>query len=572
MANFDKKLVSILSKHGVVAEDRREEFLAAANGAGVSLTEYLVGENLLAEADIIGAVSDEMNIPPIDVNKVEIDPEALELIPEDIATLHGVLPIARIGKTLTLAVANPMDVTGQDNINVVTGCEPMPVVSTDLSIKKAIQRAYGGGEAVVQDLVSEMDMEDVLELTEDIEEQVDVSAEAAESEAAPVVKLVNVLIAEAVKGGASDIHIEPSEKRVRVRYRIDGACVEKLFPPKNMHNAVASRIKLMTKSMDIAERRVPQDGKFKIRFADREIDFRISILPLIYGEKIVMRVLDTSGVGRDLDSLGFEESALRDFSAAIESANGMVLVTGPTGSGKTTTLYSAIAKIKRVEDNITTVEDPVEYSMDGVNQCQVNAKAGLGFSDALREILRQDPDILLIGEIRDQETAEIAVKAALTGHVVFSTLHTNDAPSTITRLVDMGIDNFLVASCVNLVSAQRLVRRLCPECKQVYKAPEQDMLSWGFTEEEAAASPDLFKAVGCSKCGDIGCKGRLPLLETLPLNDDLREIIVKGASADAIKRKALAQGMQTLRRVGILNAMKGTTTMDQVLSITMPDR
>jgi type IV pilus assembly protein PilB len=571
VASFDKKLVSILSKHGVVAEERREEFLAAAGVAGLSLTEYLVNEKVLAEADIIGIVSDEMNIPPIDLDKVELDPEALELIPEDIATLHGVLPIARIGKTLTLAVANPMDVTGQDNISVVTGCEPMPVISTDVAIKKAIQKAYGGGASGVEDIVGDMGMEEALELAEEADEQVDVGTEAAESESEPIVKFVNLLILEAVKAGASDIHIEPYEKKVRVRYRIDGACVEKLLPPKKLHNAVASRIKIMS-GLDIAERRIPQDGKFKMKFPDREIDFRVSILPLIHGEKIVMRVLDTGGAGRDLDSLGFEEKALTDFSTAIESANGMVLVTGPTGSGKSTTLYSAVRKIVCVEDNITTVEDPVEYTMEGVNQVQVNEKAGLGFAEALRSILRQDPDVVLIGEIRDQETAEIAVKAALTGHLVFSTLHTNDAPTTITRLVDMGIDRFLVASCVNLVSAQRLVRRLCAECKQVTKVTEEDMRDWGFTEEEIASDPGVGKAAGCDRCGGLGYKGRLPLLETLPLNQELREVIVQGGSAVTLKRKALGQGMQTLRRVGILNALKGTTTMDEVVSITMPDR
>jgi type IV pilus assembly protein PilB len=570
MAKFDKKLVGILTKHAIVDDDQKDTLLGSAEQAGKSLTEYLVSEKLATEHDIIGAVSEEMNLPPIDIEKLEFDPEALELVPEDIAVQHQVLPVAKIGKTLTLAVANPMDVLTQDNINVVTGCVLCPVVSTDVSIKKAIQAAYNQPGADMKELVSEMGLEEALELADETEEEVDVSAETAESESAPVIKLVNLIIAEAVKGGASDIHIEPYEKKTRVRYRVDGACFEKMSPPKRFHNALASRIKIMS-NLDIAERRRPQDGKFKMKFKNREIDFRVSVLPLIHGEKVVMRILDTSAAGKDLDSLGFEEKALRDFSNAIESAYGMVLVTGPTGSGKSTTLYSAIRKIISVEDNICTVEDPVEYTMEGVNQVQVNEKAGLTFAEALRSFLRQDPDKILIGEIRDLETAEIATKAALTGHLVFSTLHTNDASTTITRLVDMGIDNFLVASCVILVSAQRLARRVCPESRKPYAATAEQMLKWGMTEEEASSKPTLYKAEPCNRCVG-GYKGRTAMLETLPMNDDLREIIVQGGSAVDIKRKGLEQGMLTLRRVGLLNALKGVTTVEEILSITMPDK
>ena len=567
MAKFDKRLATILAKQGMVAEDSRDEFLAAAEGAGVSLTEYLVNGKVLAETDIIGAVSAEMNIPPIDVSKVELDPEALELIPEDIATLHSVIPIARIGKTLTLAVANPMDVTGQDNINVITGCELMPVVSTDLSIRIAIQRAYGAPAADMEGLVADMGFD---------EESVELADAAAadedegEVDSKPAVKLVQLILAEGVRAGAAGIHIEPYEKRSRVRYRIDGACAERLNPPKHLHNAVVSRIKIMA-SMDISEHQKPQGGKFKMKFGKRDIDFRVSILPLVYGEKVVMRILDASAAETNLDNLGLEEKALADFSEAITSANGMVLVTGPTGCGKTTTLYSAIKRIVCVEDNITTVEDPVEYTLEGVNQVQVNERRGLTFAAALRSILRQDPDIVFIGEIRDQETAEIAVKAALTGHLVFSTLHTNNAPATITRLLNMGVDNFLVASTLVLVSAQRLVRRLCPECRESYKATEEQMREWGFTKEEIAAEPDVFRPKGCGRCGDIGYKGRLALIETLVADQTIREIIVSDASVVAIKRQALKQGMLTLRRVGLLNAMRGNASIQEVLSSTMPD-
>ncbi len=571
MAKLDKKLAAILVKHGIVGPDERDDVLAAASKENKSLTHYIIDQSISTEPDIISAISTEMNIPPVDIDKVEIDPEALALIPEDIARQYKVLPVAKIGRSLTLAVADPLDVLTQDDLNIVTGCELMPVVSTDVAIEKAIQRVYGASTGDMEDLVGEMGLEDMLELTEETEDDIDVGAETAESESEPVIKLVNLLVAEAVKSNASDIHIEPSEKKVRVRFRIDGACIAKLSPPKKMHNAVVSRIKILA-NLDIAERRKPQDGKFKMKFKDREIDFRVSILPLIYGEKVVMRVLDTAGGGYELDSLGFEERSLKDFSTAIEAANGMVLVTGPTGSGKSTTLYSAVKKIISVEDNITTVEDPVEYTMEGVNQVQVNERAGLGFSESLRSILRQDPDVVLIGEIRDQETAEIAVKAALTGHLVFSTLHTNDASTTITRLVDMGIDSFLVASCVNLVSAQRLVRRLCKECSTTSTPTEEQMREWDFTDEEIASEPTVREPKGCGRCGDVGYKGRLPLLETLPLDQELREIVVNGGSAMAIKQKALEQGMLTLRRVGILNAIAGNTSIDEVLSITMPDR
>jgi type IV pilus assembly protein PilB len=576
---FEKKLATILVKHGIVAKEDTEGLLAAATQEKKSFSAYLLDKNVSTEAEIIGAVSAEMNMPPIDLDKVQIDPEAVSVMPEEKARQHTVLPVAKIGRTLTLAVANPLDILSQDDVKVVTGLELMPVISSEVAIMRGISKAYGSGEADVdttgemQSLVSEMGGEEGdLELTADIdEEQVDVGAETEGSASEPVIKLVNMIILEAVKAKASDIHIEPYDKRVRVRYRIDGACIEKLSPPKKYHNNVVSRIKIMSE-MDIAKRREPQDGKFKMKCKGKAIDFRVSVLPIVHGEKVVMRVLDTSGTGKDLDSLGFEQKALDDFTEAINSANGMVLVTGPTGSGKSTTLYSAIKKIVCVEDNITTVEDPVEYTMDGVNQVQVNEKAGLGFSDALRSILRQDPDKVLIGEIRDGETAEIAVKAALTGHVVFSTLHTNDASTTITRLVNMGIEEFLVASCVLLVSAQRLVRKLCPDCKKPVDASPDEMRAWGFTDEEIDAKPQLLGPGSCSRCGN-GYSGRQALLETLPVsNEALREVIVKGGSAIEVKRKALEQGMLTLRRVGILNAIKGVTAMDQVRRITMLDR
>jgi type IV pilus assembly protein PilB len=569
MAQFDRKLSGILVKTGYMQEEQREGLLAAASQEGKSLSRYLIEKGLIKETDLIGAVSEDMNLPPIDIERLQLDSEALELVPEELARRYQIIPVAKIGRTLTLAVADPSDVLIRDEVSQATGCELMFVVTTDVAVMRTIEKVYGQSQEEVQSLVNELNMEDV-ELAGERDEVVDVAAEADQAESAPVIKLVNLLITEGVRLGASDIHIEPYEKKTRVRYRVDGACTESASPPKKMHNAVVSRIKIMS-GMDIAERRIPQDGKFKLKLGEKEIDFRVSVLPLNHGEKVVMRILDTSRMGASLASLGFEEKALKDFAAAIKSAYGMVLVTGPTGSGKSTTLYSAIKEVICVEDNITTVEDPVEYSMEGVNQVQVNEKAGLTFSEALRSILRQDPDTVLIGEIRDLETAEIAVKAALTGHLVLSTLHTNDAPTTVTRLVDMGIDNFLVASCLVLVSAQRLARRVCKECRTPVTVSEKDMLAWGFTPEEAASKPTIYAAGrGCQACVN-GYKGRKALLETLPVNEDIREIIVRKGSALDIKRRALEQGMLTLRRVGLLNVLRGETTLDEVFALTLGD-
>jgi len=565
----DRKVAGILVRRGLITEEQRDEAMAGADGK--SLCELLTEHEILKEDDIIACLSQEANLPPIDVSKVTIDEALLELVNDKMAKKYMVLPVARIGKLLTVAVADPFDVMIIDDLRLSTGHEPIMAISSEGAIKRGIERAYERVDAEIQDIVGEAGIEDMLELADTTEEEIDIAAESAESESGPVVKLVNLTIAEAVKAGAAGIHIEPYENRTRVRYRIDGACVEKMFPPKKIHHSVASRIKILA-NMDIGERRKPQDGKFRMMFKGRGIDFRVSILPMVFGEKIVIRVLDASVAQWDLESLGFEETALKDFEDAISRANGMILVTGPTGCGKTTTLYAAVKKIIRVEDNVTSVEDPVEYTMEGVNQVQVNERRGLTFASALRSILRQDPDKVLIGEMRDVETAQIAVKAALTGHLVLSTLHTNDAPRTVTRLVNMGIDGFLVASTLIMVCSQRLVRRLCPECKTSYKATEEQMEEWGFTEGEIAAEPDLFKGVGCGRCANLGYKGRLALIETLPLGEAIREIVSKGGSAVAIKQTALEQGMLTLRRVGILNAVRGNASMQEVLSSTMSDR
>ncbi len=570
MNKFDKRLGAILAKRGLVGQEQIDEALGRSEGQKKSLTELLVGGNLAEENDIIGCVAEEMNLPPIDLNKCEVEKEALELIPEDLAQYYQVLPVAKIGKALTLAVANPFDILTLDDVKIVTGCELLPVVSTDVSIGKGISRAYNKAEKEMAELFDkEGTADEDLILTEKEEEDTDIGTLAAEGEEAPVVKLVNLVILQAIREGASDIHIEPYEKYLRVRYRVDGVCHESINPPMKMLSAIVSRIKIMSE-MDIAERRRPQDGKFQMKVQGRQVDFRVSILPMIHGEKVVIRILDTSSLALSLDILGFEERALDDFRSSLTAAYGMILVTGPTGSGKSTTLYSAVKSVLSVEDNITTVEDPVEYQLDGVNQVPVSEKRGLTFAAALRSILRQDPDTVMIGEIRDRETIEIAVKAALTGHLVFSTLHTNDAPSTVTRMVDMGVEPFLVGAATLLIAAQRLGRKLCTECKEVLDLPAESLIDAGMSEEQVKGA-ELFGPKGCGRCSG-GYKGRFALLETMPLNEALRRVITEGGTSLDIKQKAREQGMQTLRQVGLANVLRGKTSLEDVLSITMADK
>jgi len=567
MANFDKRLKGIITKAGLLTADKVDVALAEAQEQKKPLSQVLTERHLVDERALIGSISKEMNIPPIDLAKVDVAAEALESLPQDLATTYGVVPIARIGNLLTVAVANPFDVLKLDDVGLVTGCQLMPVVSTEATIRHAIDRFYHSGEQQMEELLEDMAGPD-LEVTKETEddESTDITAETGDS---PVVKLVNMMIYQAIKNRVSDIHIEPYEKKVVVRYRQDGILFEALTPPKKMQNAIASRIKVMS-ALDIAERHRPQDGKFQLKVDGRQIDFRVSVLPLIHGEKVVMRILDSSNLTLNLDSLGFEPKALADFRKAVSSPYGMILVTGPTGSGKSTTLYSSLKEIMSGEDNIITVEDPVEYQLEGVNQVPVNAKRGLTFAAALRSILRQDPDKIMIGEIRDLETVEIAIKAALTGHLVLSTLHTNDAPSTITRMADMGVDLFMIASSTLLVSAQRLCRRLCQDCREKIELPPERLLALGFAQEEVDGKPIIYKAKGCPRCA-AGYKGRFALLETLPITAEVQQAIIRGKSAPDIKALGLEQGMITLRRCGILNVMRGNTSLEEVMRVTMAD-
>jgi len=565
---FDKRLKSILLKRGVLTEEVLGEALSKADKDDSSFTKVLLEDDYLKEEDLLTALSEETHLPPIDVFKVQPDESLSTLLPENLAKYYGVIPIAKLGNVLTLAAYNPFDILQLDDIQIVTGCEIRPVLSTEVSIRAAIPELYNKGQKMVNELLDNMSEPDV-EVKERTDQEDDISTD--DDNQAPVVKLVNLIIVEGIKKKASDIHIEPMEDRIRVRYRVDGMMRETMSPPKKMMSSIASRVKIIC-GLDIAEKRQPQDGKFQIRLDGRKIDFRVSVLPLIHGEKIVLRILDSGNLSLNLDRLGFEDKALSDIRTAVNQPYGMVLVTGPTGSGKSTTLYSCISEVLSVEDNIVTVEDPVEYELDGVNQVQVNVKRGLTFASALRSILRQDPDTVLIGEIRDLETIEIAVKAALTGHLVFSTLHTNDAPSTITRMVDMGIEPFLAASSVVCVCAQRLAKKICEDCaKPIEQLPSNEsLLEFGFSEEDIDRGITLYEPVGCARC-ERGFKGRFAILETMPLNDPLRRVIIRGGTALDIKDTALSQRMQTLRRVGLLNAMRGRTSFEEVLRVTMGD-
>ncbi len=570
MSQFDRKLRAILQKAGLIDEEVSAELVEQAKSDGKSLTELVIKGNIATESQLLSLISRSANIPPIDLERLRFNPEVVDSVPVDVANDYKIFPVDRIGNIITIAVANPFDVLKLDDIRIITGCELRPVLSTAEAIAKMIPVAYRSDEESVGDILDSFEDGD-LELKGDVGDDDDgLDLSEISDEASPVVKMVNKIISDACASGVSDIHIEPYEKKVVVRYRRDGRLVEALTLPKRMQNNVTSRIKIMSK-LDIAEKQKPQDGKFQIKIGNKAIDFRVSILPVVWGEKTVFRILDSSNLAVDIKSLGFEEKSMSDYTWAIERPYGMILVTGPTGSGKSTTLYSAVQHIAEPEINLVTVEDPVEYTLDGINQVPVNPKRGMTFSGALRSILRQDPDVVLLGEIRDAETLEIAVKAALTGHLVLSTLHTNDAASTITRMVDMGMDPFMVASSTILICAQRLARRLCTYCKQPAELSDEALKRAGFTEEDLTKREfELFKPVGCNRCTN-GYKGRFALLETMQLTEGVKRMVVDSANIQDIKQLALDEGMLTLRRCGLLNFMRGITSLEEVERCTMAD-
>ncbi|HEX7079061.1 MAG TPA: type IV-A pilus assembly ATPase PilB [Candidatus Eisenbacteria bacterium] len=558
--------LKLLEARLITPESLQKAQLQVKTGGG-NLTAALVKVGAVTEEDLVKFLGELYGVPSIDLSSFMPDPSVVKLIPADVANKFQVVPVSRSGRRLTVAMANPSNIFAIDDIKFITGCEVQPMVAPEASIKKAIDKAYDSAasfETVMRG------MEDEIEVIEDAEDDTPEVSLLGEAEQAPVVKLVNSLISDAVRKGASDIHIEPYEKSLRVRFRIDGTLYEMMSPPFRMKAAIISRLKIMAE-LDIAERRVPQDGRIKLRLLGRTIDLRVSSLPTIYGEKVVMRILDKGNLNIDLNKLGFQERALSDFSRAIAQPYGMVLVTGPTGSGKTTTLYSALSKINVPETNIMTAEDPVEYNLEGINQVLVNDDVGLTFAAALRAFLRQDPNIIMVGEIRDVDTGSIAVKAALTGHLVLSTLHTNDAPSTINRMIDMGIEPFLVASSTNLIMAQRLLRRICNTCKTDVKLHPEVLRELGLSEDEA--KKESFKeGKGCVDCNNTGYRGRMGVYEVMPLSAKLRDLILDRASVSEIKKQAVTEGMLTLRADGLMKLKKGLTTAEEVLKETAADR
>ncbi len=537
------------------------------SGGQLRLGSILVKNNFLTEPSLVAFLSKQFGVPSINLPDIDIDAAIIKYIPVDVAQKYQIVPVNRAGSTLIIAMSDPSNVFAVDDIRFMTGYNVEVVVASDAAIKTAIDKYYDQS-ASLADVMGDLDLEDVEVIDND--EEVDVSSLERATEDAPVVKLVNLILTDAIKKKASDIHIEPYEKSFRVRYRIDGVLYEVMKPPLKLKNAITSRIKIMAE-LDIAERRLPQDGRIKIKLAGgMDMDYRVSVLPTLFGEKIVLRLLDKSNLQLDMTKLGYEPSALEYFQREIHKPFGMVLVTGPTGSGKTVSLYSALAELNKVTENISTAEDPVEFNFAGINQVQMHEDIGLTFAAALRSFLRQDPDIIMIGEIRDFETAEIGVKAALTGHMVLSTLHTNDAPSTINRLLNMGVEPFLVASAVNLITAQRLARRVCSECKEVEDIPVKSLIDAGIPAAEAEKVV-CYKGAGCPKCNGTGFKGRVGFYQVMPLFEELREMILNGANTAEIKRESMRLGVKTMRQSGLTKLAEGVTSFEEVLRVTVSD-
>jgi type IV pilus assembly protein PilB len=555
-----------LIHEGLVSREQLSKALEDARANGTRVGFSLVKLGFLGEQDLVRALARQHRIPAVDLERVKLDPKILKLIPTDIALKHQVLPLRRVGRTLTVAMANPTDLGVLDDLKFVTRLDIEPVIAGDFSLRKIIEKEYeGGADEKINDLLKQIESEDI-EVVDDHEEEISVTALQAAVDEAPVVKLINGILTDAVNRGASDIHFECYEKDIRVRYRIDGVLQEIMRPPIKMKAALISRFKILS-DLNIAERRVPQDGRIKLRVGRRVIDFRVSTLPTLFGEKIVLRILDKGNLTLDLEKFGMEEKAEKDFMRAIMNPYGMVLVTGPTGSGKTTTLYSALSKINTPEVNIMTAEDPVEYNLHGINQVLVRTEIGMTFAAALKAFLRQDPNIIMVGEIRDLETGSIAIKAALTGHLVLSTLHTNDAPSTITRMVDMGIEAFNVASAVNLITAQRLVRRVCGGCKEPVTYPAEYLEAAGLSHADVDGIT-FYRGSGCDACGGSGYKGRQGLYEVMAMSPTLRRMVLQGASTAELQKQAVDEGMLTLRMDGMLKVRRGITTLEEVIKET----
>ena len=563
-----KRLGELLVREKLISLQQLRSAQEEQKKSGNNLSYTLAKLGYISDGEITNFLSSQYKLPSVNLDEYEIEADVIKLLSREICEKHKIIPVSRSGSSLIVAMADPTNLNATDDVKFLTGYNVDPVVCSESAIMGAIERYYAAGPSY-EELMADFDLGDEdIDFTAD-DDDVNVLELERASEDAPVVRLVNVILLNAIRKGASDVHIEPYEKRLRVRYRIDGVLHEEMAPPLRLKSAISSRVKIMSQ-LDIAERRLPQDGRIKLKLGkNREMDFRVSVLPSMWGEKIVLRLLDKSNLQLDMMKLGFEEKPLDDFKWAISQPWGMVLVTGPTGSGKTTTLYSALTDLNRSEVNISTAEDPVEYNLHGINQVQMHDEIGLNFAMCLRSFLRQDPDIIMVGEVRDFETAEIAVKAALTGHLVLSTLHTNDAPATISRLLNMGVEPFLITASVNLVLAQRLARRICFDCKQPIAMEAEALREIGF--DESQLGKPLHKGAGCNTCNGSGYKGRVALYEVMRFNDGLKEMVLQGASTAELKAAAIRDGMSSLRMSGIRKVIEGVTTTEEVLRVTMAD-
>ena len=566
---MQSRIGDLLVRTGIITDEQLEQAKQTQAQNGGLLGSALVKLGIIEEANLVEALSQQYGLPIIELGSYEFDLDALKLIPHQVASKHVLIPLALKGSTLSVAMADPSNILALNDIKFITGYDVQVHITAETELRSQIEKLYEDAvsyDSIIEDLGDEdQDVEVV-----NVGDELDLNELERATEDAPVVKLVNAVLTDAIKKGASDIHIEPYEKAFRVRFRIDGVLYEIMKPPIKLKNAITSRLKIMA-DLDIAERRLPQDGRIKLKLGNRrEMDFRVSVLPGLFGEKVVLRLLDKSNLQTDMTKLGFAEAQMESFTNAISKPYGLVLVTGPTGSGKTTTLYSALTELNRSTVNISTAEDPVEFNLQGINQVQMHEDIGLNFAAALRSFLRQDPDVIMVGEIRDYETAEIAIKASLTGHLVLSTLHTNDAPSTINRLLNMGVEPFLVASSINIIVAQRLARRICENCKDELKVSPEVMINVGLSPAEAKHTK-VYYGTGCDKCSGTGYKGRVALYECMEMGEELRDFVLNGASAAEIKREAIRQGMATLRASGLHFLKEGVTTVEEVLRVTVSD-
>jgi type IV pilus assembly protein PilB len=566
MKSFGERIADALLAEGLLTEEQLTEVLGLQKKQGGRLLKLLLEKQLVTEQDMMVCMGRCLGASPVTLAKMHVPQEVIELIPKDLAQTYKMVAVARLGRKLFVAMADPLNVLALDDLRRVRpNVQIVPLISTEKAVVDFLNNAQTQASGSIDAILKDVDVSDV-ELAKESGEEINLDQLVESSEEGPVIKLVNLMLVQAIKDRASDIHIEPFEKQLRLRYRVDGVLYDSTAPPKGLQSAISSRIKIMA-NLDIAERRLPQDGRFRIKLSGREVDLRVSVLPTVHGEKIVMRVLDKGNLSLNLESLGLPADDLERFRNAIDAPHGMILMTGPTGSGKTSTLYAVLTQLNTSDVNIVTVEDPVEYQMLGVNQVQVKPEIGLTFAGGLRSILRQDPDVVMVGEIRDSETADIAVKAALTGHLVLSTLHTNDAPGAIARLVDMGIEPFLVSSSLLMVCAQRLLRKICPHCKEAFKVPADVIDRLSLNHEEVSAST-YYRGRGCSRCKDTGFLGRMAILEVLGITNALREQILHDTSAKVIKDLAIKEGLRTLRLAGLEKAKAGLTSLDEVLRVS----